>query len=498
MFLNKKSSGKKKAINGRPAPTIIMNSKTADSLQNSDSSDPSLNSSYADVFEASGIVIRDYEGSFSKSPLHQNAVTYNLNKCKSNVVIPYFKLLCLIGWRPFGYRYDCCPAWLINFWNYLYTFIFFCILIFWYVIRVLTCNGQLVVDKPVHIIKPSVTPINPTYGPNVTFINWTTTNSSNFFNGSNQQELQIRTCNHIFGTYVIPNFLHFFAFLIGFYHFRVQEHEGLYALMEKVYLQSHNPSKMTKRLRLYLFLGVFWLITCLGTMIHYFFAFGLHIGTGIPKSRPILMYSMATLITVSNLLSNCVNLAAALSYCGQCDLLTYYIDDVAERLEEKSTELKTAMKEILEIKRNFHRLNGSLSISVSLLIFDALIVLILNSVLLFQFYNDITYVWLYRLVTVFELSLFCCFVFVLAGRATSRSSILLDKALSIRVFGFQSHTQLDIDSFLNFIHKVELQAEIFTIPMKPRYMWGALFIAVQVIILISQTGGFNNDNSKWL
>ena len=56
------------------------------------------------------------------------------------------------------------------------------------------------------------------------------------------------------------------------------------------------------------------------------------------------MYSVAVLITVSNLLSNCVNLAAALSYCGQCDLLTYYMDDVAERLEEKSTELKTAMK----------------------------------------------------------------------------------------------------------------------------------------------------------
>jgi hypothetical protein len=56
------------------------------------------------------------------------------------------------------------------------------------------------------------------------------------------------------------------------------------------------------------------------------------------------MYSMAVLITVSNLLANCVNLAAALSYCGQCNLLGHYIDGIAERLEEKSTELKTAMK----------------------------------------------------------------------------------------------------------------------------------------------------------
>ena len=53
---------------------------------------------------------------------------------------------------------------------------------------------------------------------------------------------------------------------------------------------------------------------------------------------------MAALIIVSNLLANCVNLAAALSYCGQCDLLSYYIEGVSKRLEEKSTELKTAMK----------------------------------------------------------------------------------------------------------------------------------------------------------
>ena len=39
--------------------------------------------------------------------------------------------------------------------------------------------------------------------------------------------------------------------------------------------------------RAYLFLGVFWLFTSLLTMVHYFFAFGLHIGTGIPQSRPM-------------------------------------------------------------------------------------------------------------------------------------------------------------------------------------------------------------------
>ena len=41
-------------------------------------------------------------------------------------------------------------------------------------------------------------------------------------------------CEHIVTTYVVPNILHFVAFFIGIYHFRIQENEQLYALMEKV------------------------------------------------------------------------------------------------------------------------------------------------------------------------------------------------------------------------------------------------------------------------
>ena len=45
-------------------------------------------------------------------------------------------------------------------------------------------------------------------------------------------------CEHIVTTYVVPNILHFVAFFMGVYHFRIQENEQLYALMEKVCNQS--------------------------------------------------------------------------------------------------------------------------------------------------------------------------------------------------------------------------------------------------------------------
>lgn len=45
----------------------------------------------------------------------------------------------------------------------------------------------------------------------------------------------VTECTHITSTYVVPNLLHFMAFLIGFYMFRIQENEGLHALIEKVF-----------------------------------------------------------------------------------------------------------------------------------------------------------------------------------------------------------------------------------------------------------------------
>ena len=138
---------------------------------------------------------------------------------------------------------------------------------------------------------------------------------------------------------------------------------------------------------------------------------------------------------------------------------------------------------------------------------------------------------------------------------TSRAKRLREKALAIRVFGYQSHTQLDIDSFLNFLNMVELevrifvwltrsavihfcfllqfctacvylsclvfcfvlflyrvlkfqmfvfdknffifQAEIFTIPVKPRYLWGLLIFSIQILILVFQTGRVVGE-SRWL
>lgn len=458
----------------------------------------SLNSSYADVFETSGVVIRDYQGSFSGQLLVTNIVTYNLNKCKSNVVIPYYKLLCLIAWRPFGKEVEC-GQWCIDIWNYFYTFLTFCILLFWYVIRVYTCNGRLVLDTTTPTVAPTFA---PTVNPNTTSHNWSQLVPASRFHDINKTHISpaplfLDPCQHVFGTYIVPSFLHFLAFVIGFYHFRVQEHEGLYALMEKVYLQSNHPSKITRHLRTYLIVGMLWLVCSMGTMVFYFFAFGFSCASGVTADRPRIMYSITTLIVLAGVFSNCVNLAVVLSYCGQCQLLKFYIQGVAERLEEKSTELKAAMKDVLDIKRHFDRLNGLLSLSMSCIVFDLIIVVAITIILLFNYRQMPTVVVVYRAMVAVQWGLMLIFILVQAALLTASSKTLKEKVLSIRVFGYQSHTQLDIDSFLNFLNMVELEAQIFTIPVKPRYLWGVLIVCVQFLIFLFQTGRVIGE-SKWV
>lgn len=56
------------------------------------------------------------------------------------------------------------------------------------------------------------------------------------------------------------------------------------------------------------------------------------------------MIAVDVAVVLSGMFARCVHLAVVLSYCGQCQLLKYYIEGLAEKLEEKSIELKRAMK----------------------------------------------------------------------------------------------------------------------------------------------------------
>ena len=102
-----------------------------------------------------------------------------------------------------------------------------------------------------------VKPITPTPGPstdNLTTPGWVpyvtlgpATEKANQNLSSDPLPL---ACQHVVTTYVVPSILHFVAYMMGLIHFRVQENEHLYALMESVSItivtKYHNSRQESK------------------------------------------------------------------------------------------------------------------------------------------------------------------------------------------------------------------------------------------------------------
>jgi len=251
----------------------------------------SMNSSYTDLFEASDIVIRDeYEGSAQEFPYGPNVVTTNLQQCKRKMIYPYYKMLSLIAWRPFAsnaVRFQC-------FWsviNMIYPLIVIAVLMTWYVARVVTCQARFTMDQDQPLQKTTVQPFT-SISPSLNQTNWSSLLPSWRMNKSDRFARDIgpsgRTnCHHLFGSYIVPDFLYFIAYIIGLYHFRFQDCEGLYALMEKVYLQSSNPEQITRMLRLSLYIGFGWLLMVTGLSVFFHYVFGLMATTGFHDCRPM-------------------------------------------------------------------------------------------------------------------------------------------------------------------------------------------------------------------
>ena len=66
-----------------------------------------------------------------------------------------------------------------------------------------------------------------------------------------------------------------------------------------------------------------------------------------------MQYSFAAMLVFAGLVADVVNVAVIINFVGQCQLLKCYIEGITQRLEEKTTELRYAMK-VSSIYHNSH------------------------------------------------------------------------------------------------------------------------------------------------
>ncbi|XP_041358803.1 uncharacterized protein LOC121375421 [Gigantopelta aegis] len=428
-----------------------------------------------------------------------NLTTSALRVCKKQVLRPYWALLMFIGWRGFGKErvYSGSLHWRIV--NVVYPSVIVLLLIYTYIYEMVACEWKLNLKKDTLVIVPTTTPLT-THAAN-------TTNKTTIYPFVTMVPAKIITtnlstdatrpplaCEHIITTYIIPNILHFVAYLMGLYYFRIQDNEQLYALMEKVFLQAAplqnraaSQQIVVRKLRLFLVCGVLWVILTLVLQGLYVWAFKFPQLLFFKKLGHEVHWVLFAIELLGRMVLNSVILAVVVNYGTQCEMILFYVMGIALRLQEKSTDLKTAMKDMLLLRQSISLLNGTMSKMTSLTsVILAELSIIGVSILALNKY-DLVRVWVYRSIFPVIWILMLSFPLFQAARVNSVCRRLKKISLEMRVFGYKNNSQLDLDSFLQFVGQTRLKAKLFHIPIQPSYVISILVLTAFVLLILFQT-----------
>ncbi|XP_049525457.1 uncharacterized protein LOC119445794 isoform X2 [Dermacentor silvarum] len=279
------------------------------------------------------------------------AITYFLKICKSTILKPYSVILQLVAWRKF--RKDNPTrhhlSWRIM--NVLYPAIILMLLLFYAALQGLACPGRLefktmqatALRNSTKIVPRNVTPTPDYFWDD--YDDYTTTQSYEV-----QSLGELPLCQHRLTLYILPSLLQVIAFLYGSYMFRIiGVDEELYAIMEKVFLQS--SAYFTERIiitvtRRFLLAGVVWTLMQIAVQILYNLALETEeqlmerAFSKLPEWKTMVLITLRILGQLAMIL---VEMAVVLNYCTQCEMIIIYLRGVALRLREKRITIREGM-----------------------------------------------------------------------------------------------------------------------------------------------------------
>lgn len=439
--------------------------------------------------------IADFDGEDSL-----NLTTTTLRRCKQQVLRPYWKLLMLIGWRGFGRESvnSGHKGWYTL--NIIYPLFIVCLLWYVYVYEIVACQWKLNLKKDtMQRVLPTTTVSMTTQSDNVTksVLPFATFSPAGIIEQNlshSSSNLPPEACEHIITTYVIPNILHFVAFVMGFVHYRIQENEQLYAIMERVFLQAtplsnraSSQHRMIKKLRMFQILGAVWVFSTLVLQALYEWAFDFPKLIFFQSTGKTVHWVLFCIELLGILVLNSVSLAVVANYVTQCEMMLFYIRGLALRLQEKSSDLRNAMKDVLSVRQNLSVLNGPIARMTSLIciIFCELTIIGISILVLNK--KDELKIWIYRTLFPILFLVMLCFPLFQAARVNSVCSRIIKIALEMRVFGYKGSSQLDLDSFMNFVANTKLRAKLFHIPIMPAYLITIIVLSCLVLLILFQT-----------
>ncbi|XP_033637999.1 uncharacterized protein LOC117298778 [Asterias rubens] len=440
-----------------------------------------------DSYTSSIVEITDIDSRGNNTPYHTTVI---LKRCRQQVLMPYWKLLFLIGWRPFGRdRINYHWGWRIL--NLIYPVLLVALMFYVYTYRILSCQSRY--DVPIAIVTTTIPVTNSSPA-------LTTTIPANSSYDLTPSVDTYHLCTHLATSYILPDILHFMAFLLGFWYFRVQDNEQMDALIQQAFLHatpnqhgSNTQAMMIKTMKWILVGGALWVLVAIGKNILFLVAFGLD-NTVYPFFTEDAWNGVNIALLCLNmfgcLIYNLINTAVVVNYTVQCETIICFVRSIRERLLEKTSDLRMIMHDILKVWQATQQLNGPMAKMMSLCAFNfASLVIVGISLLLFHRNVQTTpLVVTYRMCYLLVWLTILVFPFVQAARLSATYNKFEQAALEMRVFGYQTASPQELDSFLQFVSTAKCKVRLLFIPVMNANVYGTLLLVSFLLLILVQTG----------
>ncbi|KAL0894756.1 hypothetical protein ABMA27_013288 [Loxostege sticticalis] len=297
-------------------------------------------------------------------------------------------------------------------------------------------------------------------------------------------------------TYIGPSILHFMGFLYALYLFRISDNEQLQNLMERVFLLSSyapqgmpttKPKRLLRMLWFFIILSVLWMCLSLCS-VNLMMAKGAIMFRWMESSSEDFRLGLKILLVICTLIHDMVQATIITSYCLQAQLLQAHLMFLKERLLNRTITPLNWMREIAEFEKLLKYLNDDLAPAVCLFTIVNMSWAASGALWLLNLDRVDTETEPIVGISVLNQMLWVSAVivpFVQAARLSKecRQTQSVGHELCVRPFLHQDTAQEDIITVLMFASTLKLQAKLFHYPIAGRSV--CLILTLSIILLFS-------------
>ncbi|XP_062499755.1 uncharacterized protein LOC134177068 [Corticium candelabrum] len=407
-----------------------------------------------------------------------------LDKCKKYVLERYRFLLKLLGWLPWmsdkAEQYK--P---IRLWNLVYPVLLVGMLVLGYILGIASCWSR----SRLFDVEQNRTGMN-----------------------CSSQYNPLKPCSNLWTTYVWLDILQLVSYIYAIDIFRRRKNGDLETVMEKTFIKTpisgdFSQGKLTRKLRIILYLGIAWALIQLVTNISVVvvrildcqvtpkgrIGFSSWIAEGAELSL-LQMYALIVLMLIGVFSMDMVYVAVAVNYGAQCELLIFYIRGLNQQINEKSITLQEAMREYKTAGNYIDSLGRQMAIAMSLIEVIVVVQALVSFISLYDV-KEITegraievQFLIVGVVYVLIWTSFAMFVLFQAAKLNSACSATVLESLDVCLFGYQNASQIEINLFVVFMTSQSQQraAKLFYLPIYIGHLCGVVAAAFTVFLALSE------------